>query len=367
MKVNLLDTKIQYNNIKDEIKGAIDEVLESGMFIMGPNVKKFEKEMAEFCGVKRAIAVANGTDALLLSLRALGIGPGDEVITTPFTFFASAETSSLLGAKPVFVDIDKETLCMDVEKLESAITDKTKAIIPVHIFGQMCDMDKIREIADKHNIHVIEDACQAIGSTFDGDGVGKYGDTATFSFYPTKNLGGFGDGGMIITNNEELADKIAMLRTHGTRQKYMHEMIGHNSRLDELQAAILRVKLTHLKDWTDKRRDRAERYNELLKELNVMTPVEKDRCKHVYHQYCILVENKDKVMSELKEKGIGVGNYYPIPVHLLPVYEGLGYKKGDLPVSEWACERSFGLPMYPELTNEQQDYVVESLKEILER
>ncbi len=365
MKVNLLDLKIQYNNIKDEIRAAIDEVLESTHFIMGENVKKLEEEIAEFCGVKRAIAVANGTDALLLSLRALGIEEGDEVITSPFTFFASAETSSLIGAKPVFVDINPETLCIDENKIEEAITEKTKAIIPVHIFGQMCNMDKIMDIAKKHNLLVIEDAAQAIGAEFKGIKVGNFGNVGTFSFFPTKNLGAYGDAGMIVTNDEDLADKLCMLRKHGTKKQYMHEMIGHNSRLDEIQAAILRVKLNYLEKWTEDRRKNAERYNELLKDINVKTPVEMEERRHVYHQYCILVENKEEVLAYLKEKGIGFGNYYPIPVHQLPIYKELGYSNQELPVSEEACKKSIALPMYPELNEEQQRYVVDCLREIV--
>jgi len=365
MNVNLLDLKIQYDNIKDEIRKAIDAVLESTHFIMGENVKKLEQEIAEFCGVKRAIAVANGTDAILLSLRALGLEEGDEVITTPFTFFASAETSSLIGAKPVFVDINPETLCIDENKIEEAITEKTKAIIPVHIFGQMCNMDKIMEIANKHNLVVIEDACQAIGAEYKGVKAGNFGNAGTFSFFPTKNLGAYGDAGMIVTNDEELADKLCMLRQHGTKKKYMHEMIGHNSRLDEIQAAILRVKLRYLAEWTEDRRKNADRYNELLKDINVKTPVEMEGRRHVYHQYCILVENKEEVMAFLKEKGIGCGNYYPIPVHQLPIYKESGYTDQKLLVCEESCRKSIALPMYPELSEEQQKYVVECLKDIV--
>lgn len=256
-------------------------------------------------------------------------------------------------------------MCIDENKIEEAITEKTKAIIPVHIFGQMCNMDKIMDIAKKHNLLVIEDAAQAIGAEFKGIKVGNFGNVGTFSFFPTKNLGAYGDAGMIVTNDEDLADKLCMLRKHGTKKQYMHEMIGHNSRLDEIQAAILRVKLNYLEKWTEDRRKNAERYNELLKDINVKTPVEMEERRHVYHQYCILVENKEEVLAYLKEKGIGFGNYYPIPVHQLPIYKELGYSNQELPVSEEACKKSIALPMYPELNEEQQRYVVDCLREIV--
>ncbi|WP_125152727.1 DegT/DnrJ/EryC1/StrS family aminotransferase [Clostridium rectalis] len=362
MKVNLLDLKVQYNNIQQEIEKAIKEVLESTHFIMGPNVKELEKEVAEFTGVKHAIAVANGTDALMLSLRALGVGPGDEVITTPFTFFASAETTSVLGAKPVFADIDKNTLCIDAESIEKKITKNTKAIIPVHIFGQMCDMDKIMEIANKYNIPVIEDACQAIGSEYKGKRAGTIGHTATYSFFPTKNLGCYGDGGMVVTNNDDLAEKIRVLRVHGSRKKYHHEVIGYNSRLDEIQAAVLRVKLKYLKEWNELRYEKAHVYNELLKDTDLVLPYEDSDCKHIYHQYVVRAKDRDKLVEFLKENGVSTAIYYPLPVHMLDVYKNLGYKEGDLPISEEACRHTFALPMYPEITRHQQEYVTTCIK-----
>ncbi|GAA0177443.1 DegT/DnrJ/EryC1/StrS family aminotransferase [Clostridium sediminicola] len=362
MKVNLLDLKAQYKGIEKEIDIAIKSVLESAHFIMGPNVKAFENEVADFTGVKHGIAVANGTDALMLVLKAYGIGEGDEVITTPFTFFASAETTSVVGATPVFADIDKNTFCIDADKIEEKITKKTKAIIPVHLFGQMCDMDRIMEIAEKHNLIVIEDACQAIGAEYKGKKAGAIGHAACYSFFPTKNLGGYGDGGMIVTNNDELCEKLKTLRVHGSSEKYVHSMIGHNSRLDEIQAAVLRVKLKYIDKWNNQRREKASIYNDLLDALDLKIPFEDEKCKHVYHLYSIQHKDRDKITSYLKENGVASGSYYPVPVHLQRVYESLNYTKGDLPVSEDACTKTFALPLYPEITLEQQKYVAKVLK-----
>lgn len=367
MKVELLDLKVQYSNIQEEIDKAIKEVLESTHFIMGPNVKELEKEIAEFTGVKHAIAVANGTDALMISLKALGVGPGDEVITTPFTFFASAETTSVLGATPVFADIDKNTLCIDPEKIEEKITEKTKAIIPVHIFGQMCQMDKIMEIANKYNIPVIEDACQAIGSEYKGKKAGSIGKAGTYSFFPTKNLGCYGDGGMIVTNDDELAEKMRLLRVHGSKKKYHHEVIGYNSRLDEIQAAVLRVKLKYLKQWNKLRYEKAHIYSELLKDTDIILPYEDKDCTHIYHQYVIRAKNRDEFVEFLKENGVSTAVYYPVPVQMLQVYKYLGYKEGDLPVAEETCKLTFALPMYPEIKREQQEYVVSCMKKFLQK
>ncbi len=363
MKINLLDLNAQYKTIEEEVNKAIKEVLESSTFIMGPNVKKLEEEIADFTGVGYGIAVANGTDALMLALRALDIKEGDEVITTPFTFFASAETTSVVGATPVFADILPDTLCIDPESIEKHITEKTKAIIPVHIFGQMCDMDRIMEIANKHNLYVIEDACQAIGSEYKGRRAGSIGHFGTYSFFPTKNLGAYGDAGMVVTNNEELAKKVKLLRAHGSNIKYHHSMIGHNSRLDELQAAILRVKFKYIQQWNDKRRDKANAYNELLKGLDIVTPTELPENKHVYHMYVVQSYKRDEIINYLKEYGISTGIYYPVPVHLQEVYKPLNYKLGDLPVAEDACTKTFALPLYPELTNEQQGIVVKYIQE----
>lgn len=367
MKVDLLDLTTQYHILQDEIDKAIKDVLESGHFIMGPNVKKLEEEIANYSGVKHAIAVANGTDALMLTLKALGIKEGDEVITTPFTFFASAETTSVVGATPVFADIDPKTLNIDPKSIEEKITDRTKAIIPVHIFGQMVDMDGIMALAEKHNLYVIEDACQAIGAEYDGKRAGSIGVAGTYSFFPTKNLGCYGDGGMIVTNDDELAAKLRLLRAHGSNKKYHHSIIGYNSRLDEIQAAILRVKFKYLDKWSKLRKEHAHYYNSLLQDQKVILPYEDEKCNHVFHQYVIRVEDRNGLEKYLNENGVATAVYYPLAVHLQEVYEDLGYKIGDLPVSEKACEMSLALPMFPELTEEQQQYVVEKVKEYLSK
>ncbi len=365
MIVPVLDLKRQYHNIKEEINEAIGRVLESARFILGPEVLKLEKDMADFCGVKHGIGVANGTDALELVLKALGISEGDEVITTPFTFFASAEVVSKLGAKPVFVDIDKDTYLIDISKIEEKITGRTKAIIPVHIFGQACDMDRLADIAGKHGLYIIEDSCQAVGTGYKGRKVSSFGIAGCFSFYPTKNLGGYGDGGMIVTDNDELAEKIRILRGHGSKVKYYHKDMGYNSRLDELQAAILNVKFKYLNSWNKLRRDHAYRYNELLSGC-VKTPGEADYEQyHTYHQYTIELSNRNELRKYLKDEGVGTMIYYPVPLHLQEVYSDLGYKAGDLPNSEEACRNVLSIPISPEMTIEEQDYVADKIKEFL--
>ena len=367
MKINLLDLQAQYITIKEEIDKAIQRVLDSSVYIMGPNVKKLEEDIAEFTGVKHGIGVANGTDALLLALEAVGVTAGDEVITTPFTFFASAETTSVLGATPVFADILPDTLCINPEEIEKYITEKTKAIIPVHIFGQMCDMDRIMEIARKHNLYVIEDCAQAIGAEYKGRRAGSIGDIGTYSFFPTKNLGGYGDGGMVVTNNDEFAERIRLLRSHGSKVKYTYVAIGHNSRLDEIQASILNVKFKYISQWNDARNIKAKIYNDLLKETNVVTPTEREGNKHIYHMYVIQSYKRDEIIGYLKEYGISTGIYYPSPVHLQQVYEDLGYKEGDLPIAEDACKKTFALPLYPEIELEKQEYVVRKIKEFFQK
>lgn len=366
-KIPLLDLKAQYETIKPEIKAAIDEVLESGNYIMGPAVKQFEESIAEYCGVKYAIGVANGTDALLLTLDALGIGPGDEVITSPFTFFASAEVISQLGATPVFVDIEPDTYNMDAKKLEAAITSKTKAVIPVHIFGQPVDMDVIMEIAEKHNLYVIEDACQAIGAMYKEKRVGSIGTAGCFSFFPTKNLGGYGDGGIIVTNSEELAKKAQILRVHGSYPKYYHSMVGYNSRLDALQAAILQVKLKYIDQWNQLRREKAALYDNSLKNLPVQIPFIQSERETVYHLYIIQTECRDELIEYLKENGVASGIYYPVPLHQQQIYEGLGYEDGSLPEAEKAAQGTLALPLYPELQLEEQQYVVSVVKQFFEK
>lgn len=359
--IPLLDLKAQYIAIKEELGAAFEKVMESGNYILGPYVEQFERSVAEYCKVRYAIGVANGTDALLLTLDALGIGEGDEVITTPFTFFASAEVISQVGAKPVFVDIDQDTYNMDPSKLEAAITPRTKAIIPVHLFGQPADMDPIMDIAERYELKVIEDACQAIGSTYDHRPAGSIGSAGCFSFFPTKNLGGYGDGGMIVTNDEQLAQRIRMLRAHGSNPKYYHSLIGYNSRLDPLQAAFLQVKLPHLDRWNALRREKADIYNRELRHLPVKLPSVSDRVEAVYHLYIIQADRRNELMKYLLEHGIASGVYYPVPLHRQEVYADLGYEGGALPVAEQAALHTMALPLYPELTEEDQMYIVRKI------
>jgi|UniRef100_A0A7C3SQB6 dTDP-4-amino-4,6-dideoxygalactose transaminase len=363
MNIPAFDLKRQYRNLSSELLPILEEVMAKGQFILGENVELLEKELADYCGTKYAVGVASGTDALLLSLEALGIGEGDEVITTPFTFFATSEVISLLKAKPVFVDIDSKTFNIDPDKIEDAITTKTKAVIPVHLFGQMAEMDDIEYLAEKYDLYIIEDACQAIGAEYKGRRAGSIGDTGCFSFFPTKNLGAFGDGGLITTNDEKLYEKIKLLRVHGSRKKYYHELIGHNSRLDEIQAAILRVKLKYLDNWIERRIEIAKIYSEGLKDLDVIVPEVKPYLRHVYHQYVIRTKHRDELQEYLSNKGIGTAIYYPLPLHLQECYKDLGYREGDLPEAEKASKEVIALPMWPELTNEEVNYIVESIRE----
>ncbi|MCG1021563.1 DegT/DnrJ/EryC1/StrS family aminotransferase [Sutcliffiella horikoshii] len=365
MKVSMLDLSEQYSSIKDEVMVKLDEVMSSSQFILGQNVRQLEESVAAYSNVKYGVGVGNGSDAIHISLQACGVKEGDEVITTPFTFFATAGAIARVGAKPVFVDIDPITFNIDPANIEGAITDKTKAIIPVHLYGQMADMQPIREIADKHNLFVVEDAAQAIGSKYQGKSVGELGDTATYSFFPTKNLGAYGDAGMIVTNNEEIAEKMKVIRVHGSKPKYYHHVLGYNSRLDEMQAAILNVKLPHLDEWSNKRRELANNYTSLIKESieSIVTPIEKEGNHHVFHQYTLRVERRDELQAFLKENGVASMVYYPLPLHVQPVFSDLGYQKGDFPHSEKAAEEALSLPMYPELKLEQQEYVVKVIRE----
>jgi len=363
MKIPILDLTAQYKSIKSEIDAAIARVIDSQHFILGPEVETFEKEVAAYCGTKYAVGVASGTDALILSLKALGIGPGDEVITTPFTFFATAEAVSLVGAKPVFVDIDPKTYCINPELIEDKITKNTKAIIPVHLFGQCADMDRIMEIAKVNNLKVIEDTAQAMGATYKGKQAGSMGDAGALSFFPRKNLGGFGDGGMIITNNKGLADKIRMLRVHGSTVKYIHSAIGTNSRLDALQAAILRVKLKYLSKWLDGRRKVAKYYDENLKNLPIITPYVPSYNVHTYHLYVLRVKpNPEKLAKSLNDAGIEARTYYPVSLHLQECYKNLGYKKGDLKESESASPKTLAIPIYSELDIEKLSFIVKKIR-----
>ncbi len=347
-----IDLKAQYKNIKDEVLRCINEVLESSHYILGENVKKFEEEVQNYLGVKEAIGVASGTDALHLALRALGIGNGDEVITTPFTFFATVEAIIYVGAKPVFVDIDEKTYNINPEKIEEKITPRTKAIIPVHIFGCPADMEKINEIAKQYGLKVIEDAAQAFGATVKGKKVGSLGDVGCFSFYPSKNLGCFGDGGMVVTNNSEVAEKIRILRNHGSPGRYVHETVGLNSRLDEIQAGILRIKLKYIDEYNELRRKKAELYSKYLSDV-VITPYEPEDYYHVYHLYSIRSSEREKIKETLNSHGIPAVVYYPIPMHLQKALNFLGYKEGDFPVAERVSKEILSIPIYPELGDEE--------------
>ena len=392
MNIPLIDLKAQYQSLAEELNNATIGVLSSANYIMGENVIEFEKEFAKFIGVKHAISVGNGTDALVIALKAMGISEGDEVITTPFTFFATAEAISAVGATPVFVDVDKDTFNIDTTKIEEKVTSKTKAIMPVHIFGQAADMDEINAIAKKHNLLVLEDACQAIGGKYKDKKIGALGDVACFSFFPTKNLGCAGDGGMIVTDNDNIAIIARALRTHGSGEngqkaynllnnideeiksvkntddtvynplKYYNYLIGYNSRLDAIQAAILRIKLKEIDKWNAKRREIVEIYNKELQNNSLVTPVCKDYNEHVYHMYILQSENREEVLAKLKKAGIATGVYYPVPLHLQKVYKDLGYKEGDMPVSEYLSHRTFAIPVYPELTEEQVNYIISNLK-----
>ncbi len=362
MDIPILDLKAQYLAYRQEIDGAILAAIESGHLILGPNVKALEEEIAAYVGCRYGIGVASGTDALQLALAALQIGPGDEVITTPFTFVATASTISRAGATPVFVDIDPCTFNLVPELVEKAVTPRTKAIVPVHLFGQTAEMGPLLEIARRHGLRLIEDAAQAIGAEEGGQRAGSFGDIGCFSFYPTKNLGAYGDGGMVTTHDPELAERVDMLRRHGSKKKYYNELLGFNSRLDEIQAALLRVKLRYLDDWTEKRQQIAHRYNELLAEVPVETPYERPQARHVYHQYTIRAPHRDELQAYLQKQGIGTMVYYPVPLHRLPLYADLGYPEGSLPASERAAREVLSLPIYPELSDEQIQRVVGAIR-----
>jgi len=361
MNIPLVDLGAQYQPLKNEILAGMEQALDGMRLFLGPNVQAFEKEFAEFCGVKHGIGVSDGTTALHVILRAMDVGTGDEVITVSHTFIASAEAIVLAGARPVFVDIDPETCLMDVRQVESRITPRTKAIMPVHLYGQTVDMDPLMELAKRHGLKVIEDACQAHGALYKGRRAGSLGDAAAFSFYFSKNLGAYGEGGFITTNDDELAYKIRMVRDHGSERRYYHDRIGWNARLDELQAVALRVKLPHLEAWNEARRDHAARYNELLSGLPVTTPVERAGNRHVYHLYVIRVPDRDRVQAHLKGHGIASGIHYPVPVHLQKAMAYLGYRAGDLPVTERIVGEILSLPMYAELTDEQISYIREKM------
>lgn len=371
MNIPLLDLKAQFQPLRAEIMTAVQTVCDEQGFILGPRVVAFEESLAKYVGARYAIGCASGSDALLLSLMAMGVGQGDEVITVPFTFFATAGAVSRLGAKPVFIDIQPDTFNLDPTQLERAVTSRTKAIIPVHLFGQCADMPAINQIAKAKRLHVIEDACQAIGAGQGGLRAGVLGDTACFSFFPSKNLGGFGDGGMITTNDQCLADVLAMLRVHGSRVRYLHEAVGINSRLDALQAVVLDIKLKYLDQWAEGRRRNAARYDQLFRAAGVLDRVTLPSTKagnfHVYNQYTVRVSKRDELRAYLKEKGVGTEIYYPLPMHLQSCYQDLGYRKGAFPLSERAAEEVMSLPIYAELSDAQLTYVVDMIADFFKR
>ena len=367
MKVPFLDLKAQYDSIRPEIAEAIQQVLEKTAFAGGPFVAQFEKEFAGFCGTRFSSGVGSGTDALWLALLALGVGPGDEVITVPDTFIATAEAISYCGAKPVFIDVEPVTCNMDPAKLEAAITKKTKVVIPVHLFGQMADMDPILSIARKHKLFVVEDASQAHGAEYKGKRAGSMGDAGCFSFYPGKNLGAYGEAGAVVTNDPEIDKKVRMLRDHGQDKKYYHGLIGWNARMDGIQGAILSVKLKHLQGWNDARRKNAAIYDSFLKEAKgVAIPRVAAYAKSVYHIYAIRVKDRDAVIAALAAKDIHCGIHYPVPLHLQEAYKSLGYRAGEFPVAEHAASEFVSLPMFPELTREQIERVSTELKGIVQ-
>ena len=392
MNIPLLNLKRQYTYLKDDIEKVISNILESGAYINGPYTKELESKLAKYLDVKHVIGVANGTDALVIALEALGIKEGDEVITTPFTFVATAEAISVVGAKPVFVDVSLDDFNIDVNKIEEVITERTKAIMPVHIFGTPADMDKINEIAKKYNLYVIEDACQAIGAKYRDKMIGGLGDVACFSFFPTKNLGTYGDGGLITTNSDEIAAICRALKAHGSGvngeiafnllndikeeveedkctndtvynpKKYYNYLIGHNSRLDEIHAGILSVKLDYLDRWNNQRIENARYFDANLKDTDLKLMKLDEKNKNVYHMYIVQSENREELTQKLDEAGIGYGVYYPVPLHLQKVYKDLEYKVGDLPNAEYLSIRTLAIPVDPEMTKEERKYIVEILK-----
>ena len=366
MRVPLLDLKAQYEAIKDDVLAATRELYETQRFILGPEVERLEEQVARYCHTQYAIGVSSGTDALLMSLMAAGIGPGDEVITSPYTFFATAGSIARLGATPVFVDIKEDTYNIDPQLISEKITERTRAMIPVHLYGQCCDMDPILEVARAHHIVVIEDGAQAIGAEYKGRRAGSMGDMGCFSFFPSKNLGAFGDGGMVTTSSDALHEKLRILRVHGSQPKYYHKVIGGNFRLDTLQAAIILVKLPHLDKWTSARQANARIYRERFRreglDSSVKLPVE-EGSRHVFNQFVIAVKGRrDELRQFLTEAGIGTEVYYPVPMHLQPCFEYLKARKGDFPKAEAAAANTLALPIYGELTEEQQVYVVEKIK-----
>lgn len=371
MNIPLMDLSGSYEDIYEEVSNKIKYCIDNTSFIGGIEVQNFEKEFASYCDSKYAISCGNGTDALILALKSLGIGKGDTVVTVPNTFIATTEAITSVGASIKFVDINEKTFTMDPQKLEILIKknsndDNIKAIIPVHLYGQMADMDPIKEIADKYNLKIIEDSAQAHGATYKDKNPGYYGNIATFSFYPGKNLGAFGDAGGVITNDEKISNNLRMLANHGRVEKYEHSIEGYNSRLDTIQAAVLRVKLKYLDKWTNLRKQKVDIYNDFLSGLeSIETPVERNNSKHVYHVYVIRVKNRDMIRKKLKEKGISTGIHYPIPLHMQKAYNYLNYKEGDFPITEKTSQEILSLPLWPEISYEQIERICKELKSLL--
>jgi dTDP-4-amino-4,6-dideoxygalactose transaminase len=371
--VPLLDLKAQFAPLRDRINEAVQRVIDSQYFVLGPDVEALEKDVEQFTGATHAIGCASGTDALILALAAIDVGPGDEVLTTPFSFFSTASCAYKVGARPAFVDIDPVTFNIDPARVEDGIGPKTKALLPVHLFGQSAEMDALLEIGRTRGLPVIEDAAQALGATYRTAATGQpvhcgaMGTLGCYSFFPTKNLGGFGDGGMVVTSDDNLADRVRELRVHGGRQMYHHKWVGWNSRLDALQAVVLKIKLPHLDDWSAGRAANADRYDRLLTESGVVEsgavqlPVRTDEARHIFNQYTLRVERRDELKQRLGERAIGCSVYYPVPLHLQECFQELGYKEGDFPHAERACREVISLPIYPELTGEQQQRVVEEI------
>ena len=360
--IPLVDLRGQYAPLQEEVKEAISGVLDGMNLFLGENVFQLESDFAEFCNAKHAVGVGSGTDALYLGLRALGVGPGDEVITVPNTFIATVSAISMVGAKPVFVDIDPETYLMDTPKIQAAITERTKVLLPVHLYGQPVAMDKVRMLASEHGLAVLEDACQAHGAEYRGARTGTLGDAAAYSFYYSKNLGAYGEGGIAVTDSRDIATQLQLLRNHGSSTRYHSVLYGMNSRLDEIQAAVLRIKLRHLEQWNDARRALAGEYNRRLAGLaGVVTPAEAPDAKHVYHLYVIRVQERDELLAWLKGHGVHAGIHYPVPIHLQEACSDLGYKEGDFPVTEKVTNEIISLPIYPELTIDDLDYICQTI------
>lgn len=361
MPIPMVDLKGQLQLIREDVDAAMAQAMDETRFILGPNVQALEEEFAAYSETRFAVGVASGTDALHLAIRAAGIGPGDEVITSPFTFIATAEAIAYVGATPVFVDVDPRTYNIDVDKIEAAITPRTKAILPVHLFGLPAEMETIQSICDKHDLLLIEDCAQSTGADYKGKMTGSFGLAGCFSFFPSKNLGCYGDGGMITTDDEALAKEIKVLRNHGSRQQYHHNCIGYNSRLDEMQAVILRIKLKQLDSYNRGRRRVAEIYNQQLADLPLTTPSAGTECTHVYHQYTLVADDRDRIKQALAERDIASAIYYPIPLHRQEVFAE-AYRDVSLPVAEDLAERVLSLPMYPELTNEQAESICTAIR-----